>query len=285
MAENTGNTDWNEDGPDNDEYVRRVPQEIRVLRGAVRTALEREHFTIENSDSLHAHALDHKQGSARVYLQSGYPSVQPDGSTNLSIDPASAYDKGRLAVDTAQSNLLKVYVDTSAGISSGWQRVMIGGFKLVESGLCGGHPLVDIASGTQSGQAIHVGQIDTRASTGQLKIIEPATGAMFAVAVLDPPTEDGHVAGKKYVDALVATIVTGTIAHGQTISLPDGYTAVQCKWSVSINSLKSSCTIDSHGSYVQHCSVDANRVVTCKGTCGTCGDTGGTANYIIIGSK
>lgn len=86
-------------------------------------------------------------------------------------------------------------------------------------------------------------------------------------------------------------INTGTIASGQTIPLPDGFLAAQCKIIVSINSIYHTDQIgggDDEGNKYHVCSVNENRVVTIK--CYTEGktpakDRAGTANYMIIGVK
>jgi len=79
---------------------------------------------------------------------------------------------------------------------------------------------------------------------------------------------------------------TGTIAHGETIPLPAGYAATECKWSVSVNSIKADYGLSEA---LTSCSVDASRVVTAQYV-GTAGDASGvtingTANYIIIGYR
>jgi len=161
MAENASNTSWNEAGPEDSEFIRRIPEEIRVLRSAVRTGIEKEHTTVEGTSSIETFAFLHRKGSARVYLQSGWPSSKPD-DTVLSTTPATdVYDDGRLAIDTAQSNLLRVYIATSAGVSTGLKRIMVEAFKLAETGLANGHVIGGIGTGTQSGEAIHVGQLNT----------------------------------------------------------------------------------------------------------------------------
>jgi len=79
-------------------------------------------------------------------------------------------------------------------------------------------------------------------------------------------------------------ILTGTVAHGGTIPLPDGYTQDQCKWIVSLYSLRTGgdgSTLQAMTSYV---SANADRVVSCYNS-GTVGTFYGTANYMIICTK
>lgn len=79
-------------------------------------------------------------------------------------------------------------------------------------------------------------------------------------------------------------IVTGTAAHGATISLPTGYLADQCEWFVSGNDLGPQGS-SSEGWRV-YCSVNTSRVITAYAHNSVYGsNTNGTANYIIIGHK
>jgi hypothetical protein len=84
-------------------------------------------------------------------------------------------------------------------------------------------------------------------------------------------------------------ILTGTIAHGGTIPLPNGYSAEQCKWLVSANTLREYDTIGGtlttrEGWSYFYCSASSSRVVTCYVSDGS-ENNNGTANYIIIGVK
>lgn len=85
------------------------------------------------------------------------------------------------------------------------------------------------------------------------------------------------------------SVLTGTVANGGTIPLPNGYSAEQCKWLVSANTLSAYDTIG--GSYQTreewtyfYCSANSSRVVTCYVRDGSENNVG-TANYIIIGVK
>lgn len=76
--------------------------------------------------------------------------------------------------------------------------------------------------------------------------------------------------------ALKIAILTGTVAGGETIPLPDGYTEDQCKWIVSVRTKQ----VDDDDTIT--CHTDEHRVVTCwtyqRGN-------KGTVNYMIIGVK
>lgn len=76
--------------------------------------------------------------------------------------------------------------------------------------------------------------------------------------------------------ALKIAILTGTVAGGETIPLPDGYTEDQCKWIVSVRTKQ----VDDDDTIT--CHTDEHRVVTCwtyqRGN-------KGAVNYMIIGVK
>ncbi len=88
-----------------------------------------------------------------------------------------------------------------------------------------------------------------------------------------------------YVAAMV--VATGTIAHGATISLPSGYVASQCKWTVSTGKYYHQDTIGGsgeEGDKYHETTVNSSRVVTCRTSVGSYGSTSahnGVANYSI----
>lgn len=192
--------DWNVTNPIDHTLIGDVPEKIRDVKSSSKIIIAKEHVTPSTDNS----GGQHVKGSSRVYLESGHPTTDPEGN-NLETSTSTLADDGRLSVDTASSNHLKVYVGTSAGISTGWEEVRVGRVKASEDLDANSNRLVNLSDGTASGQAVHLGQIDTSASTGQLKMTEPSTSGKFGVAVLDPPTVDGHVAGKKYVDDEITT--------------------------------------------------------------------------------
>lgn len=80
------------------------------------------------------------------------------------------------------------------------------------------------------------------------------------------------------------SVIMGTITNGSTLPLPSGFSASECFWIVSINSL------DTHipGTTVHptrtRCYVDGSRTVRITATRGD-DDRTGTANYLVIGVK
>lgn len=89
-------------------------------------------------------------------------------------------------------------------------------------------------------------------------------------------------------------ILTGTVAHGGTIPLPDGYTESQCRWMVSVasdNPGSDRWDINESGNHMHYrfeCWAD-KRTVHCLSYHG-CGGSqiypvAGTANYMVIGVK
>lgn len=89
------------------------------------------------------------------------------------------------------------------------------------------------------------------------------------------------------------SILTGTIAHGGTIPLPEGYTEDQCKWMVSIRSdnpgnREWDPNENAIGLFYKFDCYTTGRVVYCASfhlTEGGMESVTGTANYIIIGVK
>ena len=79
-------------------------------------------------------------------------------------------------------------------------------------------------------------------------------------------------------------ILTGTVAHGGTIPLPNGFLESQCKWTVSPAYIRDFATDDDLHNF--SCTVDEHRKVSCLAE--NKGDTTGAntlANYIVIGVK
>ena len=117
------------------------------------------------------------------------------------------------------------------------------------------------------------------------------TGSISGEASIDG---SGNVNLNTNISTSGITILTGTVAHGETIPLPSGYTQSQCKWMVSIaddNPTNSKWDINENNTYLHYkfvCSADSNRVVTAQATHGI-GNAlqliNSIANYIIIGVK
>lgn len=95
MANLADGTTWDEDAPAAGDPRKDGQVEIRGLRKGVRLRSEREHETYASSSA----GGEHKQGSAKAYLQSSSqssaPTLRPDGTTALDSD-----DDGRVWVDS-----------------------------------------------------------------------------------------------------------------------------------------------------------------------------------------
>lgn len=80
--------------------------------------------------------------------------------------------------------------------------------------------------------------------------------------------------------------LTGTVANGGTIPLPEGYTNEQCKCFVSVYSLAvwGENAAGGDDNFI-NCSVNDSRVATVTCVNATAGTKVGTANYLIIGTK
>ena len=119
MAENDALTVWTESAPEDGEFINRIPQEIRFLRGAVRTAFEAEHVEVQSGSVVTG--ARHKMGAARAFISDfsgGYPTDSPAGiqmSTTIDTSKLSTCDVGRIAVNTNDHNRLMVYADDSLG--------------------------------------------------------------------------------------------------------------------------------------------------------------------------
>ena len=104
---------------------------------------------------------------------------------------------------------------------------------------------------------------------------------------------EGNLRGRSDATNGIA-ILTGIIAHGGTIPLPDGYTESQCRWMVSVasdNPVSDRWDIEESGNHMHYrfeCWAD-KRTVHCLSYHG-CGGSqiypvAGTANYMVIGVK
>jgi hypothetical protein len=146
--------DWDVSKPINHTKIGDVPQEIRDVKSSTKHVILKEHVTPGTDNAGGQHLL----GSTRVYLESTEPVVDPEGN---SLATADTTDDGRIAVLTGSVNLLKVYVATAAGPTTGWEDVTVGKVAAAADLDANGNNVINVATGTQSGQAIHVGQMDT----------------------------------------------------------------------------------------------------------------------------
>ena len=148
--------DWDVSKPINHTKIGDLPQEIRDVTSSAKHVILKEHVTPGTDNAGGQHLF----GSVRVYLDSTTPTLDPEGN---GLATADTTDDGRVAVMTGSSNLLKVYIATAGGPSTGWEDVMVGRVKAA-AGVdldANGNNVINVATGTQSGQAIHVGQMDT----------------------------------------------------------------------------------------------------------------------------
>jgi len=201
---------WNVALPADHTQIKSLPEAIRDAESSTKIIISKEHVAPGAAQA----GGQHLKGSCRVYLDSVTPSVDPEGNGLVTGSVNDTSDNGRIAIVTGSSNCLKVYVGTAAGISTGWQTVLCERVKLAETMYGGGRVISDIATGTVSGQAIHVGQLDTAyfvgISTGtiqsklQIKTLSTGLATSGTALVVSP-----------YYDP-------GTYANGESVTLPNG---------------------------------------------------------------
>ena len=84
-------------------------------------------------------------------------------------------------------------------------------------------------------------------------------------------------------------IISGTISHGETLPLPDGYRQDQCKWIVSPHYANAPFIPGGSAGYSSfgtiYCFVDEKRQVNCYVNRQVYGNTPGTADYLVVGVK
>ena len=78
-------------------------------------------------------------------------------------------------------------------------------------------------------------------------------------------------------------VLTGEVANGGTIPLPEGYTEAQCKWMVSIRNVVTATSLTRSSETGVTVCYTSGRRVTVRYTRGN--NLGGSANYIIVGVK
>ncbi len=115
--------DWNvTTEPPTHLKVSLIPQKIRDLKSSTKTIIQKEHVALSTSNS----GGQHLKGAARVYLSDSLPGSDPEGNN---LDTSATSDNGRLAIatgggaTTGLTNTIKVYLATSAGISTSWKDV------------------------------------------------------------------------------------------------------------------------------------------------------------------
>lgn len=92
---------------------------------------------------------------------------------------------------------------------------------------------------------------------------------------------EGNLRGRSDATNGIA-ILTGTITHGGTIPLPDGYTESQCRWMASVAFMNDFATSGDLLNF--ECTVNEHRKVSCTAE-GFEDSVNTIANYIIIGVK
>ena len=78
-------------------------------------------------------------------------------------------------------------------------------------------------------------------------------------------------------------VLTGEVANGGTIPLPEGYTEAQCKWMVSIRNVVTATSLTRSSETGVTVCYTSGRRVTVRHT--RSNNPGGSANYIIVGVK
>ncbi len=164
--------DWNITKPIDHTKIGELPQKIRDVKSSAKLIIDKEHVTPSTDNA----GGQHLKGAARVYLSDAVATLDPEGNN---LDTTATTDDGRIHVNTSASNELRVYIATAAGVYTGWEHVRVGRVKAATEIDANSRGVVNVASGTQAGQAIQVGQIDTT----YFKLNEPATGAALRVHI------------------------------------------------------------------------------------------------------
>lgn len=208
---------WDVAKPDDHLKVSLIPQKIRDLKSSVKTIIQKEHVAL-STDNIGG---QHLKGSARVYMASDAPTVDPEGDS-LSADTADTGDDGRIAVATGVgTNTMKVYMATSAGISTGWNAVRVAHAGTSERVRLANNAYID---------ALHATGAETFVSVIKLNADDVPEVLVGAVLSADTaPAEDVSIANKKYVDAApkaqakVDTVAGATFgAASESVTLPNG---------------------------------------------------------------
>lgn len=198
---------WNVALPADHTQIKSLPEAIRDAESSTKIIISKEHVPPTTSQA----GGQHLKGSCRVYLDSTLPSTDPEGNGLATSDTS---DSGRIAIVTGSSNCLKVYIATSAGISTGFQTVLCERVKLAETMYGNSKVIEGIATGTQSGQAIHVGQLDTGYFAGI------STGTIQSKLQIKTLSTGLATSGNAL---LVSPYYSpGTYANGESVTLPNG---------------------------------------------------------------
>ena len=222
--------DWVITNPVDHTKIGSIPQKIRDVKSSTKVIIAKEHVTPTTDNA----GGQHLKGSARVYLSDGFPAVDPEGNA---LDIAATTDDGRVAIDTTNENELRVYVGTSAGISTGFQHVRVGRVKAAQDLDANSHNIVSLASGTQTGQAIHVGQVDTT----HFSIHEPATGAAVRLNLNTSFLATEHDTG---LSVRAASLDSSVMTSAVVINAPSQITGALGTWESKSNNTAYEATTD-----------------------------------------
>jgi len=240
---------WDEDSPYNTEGAGFSGREIRLLRGAVRSRLEKEH---EKPD-VDGAGGEHKPGSAVFYFQDEEPTTKPDGSTVLDAD-----DYGRVWIDSdADPKHLYVYWDDAwndlgtvelsglllSGDSDSYASPI--GISITDSEAeapknkfriaITDEDILTIQGRNEDDDdwvdIIHFARGETPVITADVALTMGAAismGSTNKITDIADPTEDQDVASKNYVDDTIAdTVGSGVMsplayAGEESVTLPNG---------------------------------------------------------------
>ncbi len=189
--------DWDVTKPVDHLKISLIPEEFREAKSSTKTILQKEHVALGASNL----GGQHLKGAARVYMGDAVPTTDPEGDN---LDTAATSDDGRIAIVTAAAtdaeNLLKVYIGTAAGISTGWE-----GIKVAEAGTSHRVRLanaVSVRGYRATGVSTTISLIKVNASD----LPEIGSGSAAIVMTSAAPSADGQVSNKKYVDDEITPI-------------------------------------------------------------------------------
>lgn len=198
-------TDWNVTQPLDHSLIASIPGYLRDIQSSAKIILSKEHVQPSTSQA----GGQHLKGSTRVYLESSTPTTDPEGNN---LDTSATSDNGRVAVLTGSSNIIKVFANTSAGVSTSWQHAAVGRVYLADTMNANSKHVVGLPTATQSGSPLHVGQLDTTYFAGiSTGAIQPKLGLASISTGLATSGTSVHVA---------CTPVS--YAGEQSVTLPNG---------------------------------------------------------------
>lgn len=202
------NDDWDVTKPVNHTLFGDGPSAIRDVVSSTKIIIAKEHV-MPSTDNAGG---QHVKGSSRVYLDTTVPTTDPEGN---SLDTSATSDNGRIAVLTGSSNIMKVYANTSAGVTTGFQHIAAGRVYLADTMNANSLPIIGLPLGTVSGNPIHVGQFDTT----YFELITPATSAALQPKLKINSLSTGLATSGQ---ALYVAMTPAAYTTGDSITLPNG---------------------------------------------------------------